>query len=295
MVDGFIACNPDSTGKKLQTFNNAVGVEPSVHAEGMVIVDIAGVPIAVATETTLALVKAKTDNLDVALSLIKAKTDNLDVALSLIKAKTDNLDVALSTRALEVGGNLATIAGKDFATQTTLASILAQFDNKTSTLATETTLGTVHGHVDSIDTKVATETTLAFIKAKTDNIDTASSLLAKETTLGTVHGHVDSMDTKLTSMVKEATTPVVYNVTMTNANAEYSQALPANTKKFLIHTQDETAFRFAFVTGKVATPTAPWLTVLAGSRYFEDMVLTSATLYFASASAGKIIEVVAWS
>jgi hypothetical protein len=96
-------------------------------------------------------------------------------------------------------------------------------------------------------------------------------------------------------MVKEATTPVVYNVTMTNADTEYSQALPANTKKFLIHTRDESSFRFAFVTGKVATPTAPWLTILAGSRYFEDMVYTSATLYFASAVAGKIIEVVAWS
>jgi hypothetical protein len=34
-----------------------------------------------------------------------------------------NLDVALSTRAVESGGNLAAIAGKDFATQTTLAAL----------------------------------------------------------------------------------------------------------------------------------------------------------------------------
>lgn len=95
-----------------------------------------------ATQATAALIKAKTDNLDVALSTlasqatlaaIKAKTDNLDVLLStiatqatalLIKAKTDNLDVAISTLAKESGGNLAAIAGKDFATQTTLATLL---------------------------------------------------------------------------------------------------------------------------------------------------------------------------
>ena len=44
-----------------------------------------------ATESTLAAVKAKTDNLDIALSTLKAVVD-------LIKASTDKLDVALSTR-----------------------------------------------------------------------------------------------------------------------------------------------------------------------------------------------------
>ena len=93
-----------------------------------------------ATQTTLALIKAKTDNLDAALSTlktvldnIKAKTDNLtsdpatQTTLALIKAKTDNLDTALSTMktvldniktktdnltnnpSLETGGNLASI------------------------------------------------------------------------------------------------------------------------------------------------------------------------------------------
>lgn len=93
-----------------------------------------------------------------------------------------------------------------------------------------------------------------------------------------------------------STTPAIYNMTMTNANTEYSQALPANTRKFTIHTRDETAFRLAFVTGKVATPTAPYLTIPANKVYYEDFVnLTSKTLYFASGSAGKIIEIVAWT
>ena len=49
-----------------------------------------------ASEATLLLVQAKTDNLDVALS-----TRATEATLALIKAKTDNLDVGLSTRATE--------------------------------------------------------------------------------------------------------------------------------------------------------------------------------------------------
>lgn len=89
--------------------------------------------------------------------------------------------------------------------------------------------------------------------------------------------------------------PFIYNVTMTNADTEYSQALPQGTKKFLVHTRDESAFRLAFVTGKVATPTAPYLTILANTSYYEDHVkLVGNTLYFASPDAGKIIEIVCW-
>jgi len=96
--------------------------------------------------------------------------------------------------------------------------------------------------------------------------------------------------------VKAGTTPVIYNVTMTNANTEYSQALPSNTKKFSIASQDGTAFRIAFVTGKVATPTAPYKTVQANTEYYEDMINPSSlTLFFACGSAGKVVEIIAWS
>lgn len=104
--------------------------------------------------------------------------------------------------------------------------------------------------------------------------------------------------------ISAAHTPNIYNVTLVAANTEYSQAFPANTKKFLIHTQDESAFRLAFVTGKVAAPTAPYLSILSGSRYFEDLVQLDGTptsppaaftIYFAGATAGKIIEIIAWT
>lgn len=108
-------------------------------------------------------------------------------------------------------------------------------------------------------------------------------------------GLIDSAGSDIDPL-SAADTPAIYNVTMTSADTEYSQALPSNCKKFLIHTRDGTAFRLAFVTGKVAAPTAPYFTVPANQSYNEDLIQPSAqTLYFGCASAGKIIEIIAWS
>lgn len=100
------------------------------------------------------------------------------------------------------------------------------------------------------------------------------------------------------SFPSEGLTPVVYNVTMTSADTEYSQALPANCRYFTISVQDGTTFRLAFVTGKVATPTAPWIQLLANQAYNspEKMLLGPATtLYFACGSAGKKVQIIAWT
>ena len=93
-----------------------------------------------------------------------------------------------------------------------------------------------------------------------------------------------------------ATTPVIYNVPMADADTEYSQALPAKVKRFSIHLRDYTEFRFAYVTGKVAAPTEPYETIPAGSEKYEQMIEPpSLTLYFASPAAGKTAEIEAWS
>ena len=95
--------------------------------------------------------------------------------------------------------------------------------------------------------------------------------------------------------------PTIYNVTMTLADTEYSQQISQYTKQFMVHTRDESSFRLAFETGYVATPTAPYLTIPVNARYFEDKVFLrvqttdwDGTLYFASDSAGKYIEIVEW-
>ena len=98
-----------------------------------------------------------------------------------------------------------------------------------------------------------------------------------------------------------ASNPVIYNVTMTLADTEYSQQLSIYTKKFMVHTRDETSFRLAYETGKVATPTAPYLTIPADARWHDEDLNTGVvpsewdgTLYFASDDAGKIIEIMEW-
>ena len=96
--------------------------------------------------------------------------------------------------------------------------------------------------------------------------------------------------------------PFIYNVTMTLADTEYSQQLPRSCKKYLIHTRDESEFRLAFATGIVAVPAGAYLTVLEGTRFYEETVNLrvvnadwDGTLYFASDVTLKVIEIVAWT
>lgn len=109
-----------------------------------------------------------------------------------------------------------------------------------------------------------------------------------------ISGDLANLDTPLSRLI--ATTPVLYEKTMTLADTEYSQALPANCKRFTIHCQDGTAFRLAYVTGKVATPTAPYYSIPAGAVKSESgLYLAATTLYVACGTAGKKVEIEAWT
>jgi hypothetical protein len=127
-----------------------------------------------------------------------------------------------------------------------------------------------------------------------------SSLTGRDVSLDFQHLNADlstlATQAELAKKVNKATTPVIYNVAMANADEEYSQALPANTKRFSIHLRDMTEFRFAYETGKVATPTEPYETIPAGSEKYEEQIEpASLTLYFASPAATKVAEIEAWS
>ena len=93
-------------------------------------------------------------------------------------------------------------------------------------------------------------------------------------------------------------TPTVYNLVLTTANTEYSQALPSNCRGFEFQCQTSFDVRYAFVTGKVATPTAPYMTCKAGNAYSSFQLNQGAspsTLYFASAQAAVVVEITAWA
>lgn len=92
--------------------------------------------------------------------------------------------------------------------------------------------------------------------------------------------------------------PTEYNLTLTNANTQYSQALPIGCQGFEFQCRTEADIRFAFVTGRVAAPTPPYLTLKAGDYYVSPAISqgdTPSTLYFASATAGVVVEIIAWT
>ncbi len=94
----------------------------------------------------------------------------------------------------------------------------------------------------------------------------------------------------------ESTTVVEYNVTLTSANTEYSQALPTNARRLCFRCRSSVAIRYAWVTGKVATPTAPYQSLQSGAEYAIDgVMLAGSTVYFASSVAGAVVEMEAWS
>jgi len=96
-------------------------------------------------------------------------------------------------------------------------------------------------------------------------------------------------------MSNVVTRPTSYNITLTSADTEYSQLLPSGTKESRFRCRTLYDVRYAFVTGKVATPTAPYFTLPAGSDRFSDGDdLSGFTLYFASAEAGTIVELEVW-
>ena len=93
-----------------------------------------------------------------------------------------------------------------------------------------------------------------------------------------------------------ATTVTEYEIDMTLADTQYPLALPANTKKFSIQCNDAVDTRISFVTGKVATPTAPYEILFAGQPYWEEGIyLSSKTIYAACGSAGKKMFVRVWT
>lgn len=111
-------------------------------------------------------------------------------------------------------------------------------------------------------------------------------------------GTLDRMVQPATSANQQppVTTPIVYNITLTNANTEYSQALPDNTRELRFRCRTSDDIRFAWEPGKVAAPTSPYLTLPAGSDYWSDWNnLSGKTLYFASSTAGVVVELEVWT
>lgn len=99
------------------------------------------------------------------------------------------------------------------------------------------------------------------------------------------------------SIASAALTPNIYNVTLTNANTEYSQSI-TSAKKLAFKVLSGGDIRYAYATGRVSTPTAPYYTLSSLTEESEDFGFRdtfTGTLYLASATAGTIVAVKVWS
>jgi len=96
-------------------------------------------------------------------------------------------------------------------------------------------------------------------------------------------------------MADVSTNETGFNTPLTIADTEYSQLLPSGTKELRFRCRTLYDVRYAWVTGKVATPTAPYQTLPAGSDYSSDRKdISGKTLYLASSQAGVVVELSVW-
>lgn len=143
-----------------------------------------------------------------------------------------------------------------------------------------------HLQVDAVSsglpTGAATEATLAELSARVgDETSPAAGSVNKQ------------LETLLTAILYRATAPAIYNVTMTSADTEYSQAMPANCKKFCIKCRGEYDIKLAFTENESGTT---YITIPSGQCYWDDLIRdASLTLYFQCATAGQVAEITAWN
>lgn len=100
------------------------------------------------------------------------------------------------------------------------------------------------------------------------------------------------LDTIAGALGVSPTTATIYNITITLANTEQSQVLPANTKKFIIKTRGNGKLQLAYNLGDSGTI---YLTVPPGSSYEDINLYTAQTLYFQSPKVGEIVELIAFT
>jgi len=87
-----------------------------------------------------------------------------------------------------------------------------------------------------------------------------------------------------------ATTPTIYNITMTNADTEYNQAVTA--KSVTIQCRGSYDVKIAFALGQSGTN---YLTIKSGQNYFENTLNANITVYAQCATAGQVLEIIAWN
>lgn len=86
----------------------------------------------------------------------------------------------------------------------------------------------------------------------------------------------------------------ILNQTLTAANTQYAVSI-AGARRVSFKCRTAAEVRYAFEDGKVATPTAPYMTLPANCQWSDDyMIENVSSLYLASSVAGVVVEVEKW-
>lgn len=93
-------------------------------------------------------------------------------------------------------------------------------------------------------------------------------------------------------VLNQAGIPGVNNLTLTNANTEYSYSFNQYTKKFLIQARGDHDIKLAFFSGESATD---YFTIKTSCVYYEDLVHGPFTIYMQSPDAGTVVEIIEWT
>lgn len=88
---------------------------------------------------------------------------------------------------------------------------------------------------------------------------------------------------------QDDTQATLFNITIAAANVEQSQALPANTKEFIIRTRGAGELKLAYTSGDSGTT---FMTIPGRASHTVTQFFSSQTLYFQSPVAGEIVELV---
>lgn len=211
---------------------------------------------------------------------LRRLTTDLDALLTELKLKADLTETQpVSAASLPLPAGAGTSAN-----QTTMITALQLIDDLRNALGSVNTddlqvdVKTVPADVDIRDLTPAQDGVLVW------GFDGAAIHQIKTDAAGDLQVDVKTFG---------ATTPVVYNVIMTTAATEYSQALPANTRKFLVKCRGAYDIKVCFTSGQSGTT---YVTAPSGMAYWEDLIQPSSiTLYFQCATAAQVAEIVAWS
>lgn len=83
------------------------------------------------------------------------------------------------------------------------------------------------------------------------------------------------------------------NLTLTSADTQYSHTISASTNRWTVQCRSAADVRMSEVAGVVATPSGAYSTIKSGGAFTDQRPPNaSLVLYFASASAGVILEIV---